>query len=97
MSREKEPLHVAHLPHVWVLLLAQHRHYYKGPLSLCLIQITSTGIFSWRSDMRFPTNLNAPPWDRYCRVICRHRYRRHCHRRQLDHRQQQLYSCIITL
>ena len=31
IRESRSPQHVTHLPHVWDLLLAQNRHWYKGP------------------------------------------------------------------
>ena len=31
IRESRSPQHVTHLPHVWDLLLAQHRHWYKAP------------------------------------------------------------------
>ena len=31
IGESRSPQHVTHLPHVWDLLLAQYRHWYKAP------------------------------------------------------------------
>ena len=31
IKKNRSPQHVTHLPHVWDILLAQHRQWYKAP------------------------------------------------------------------
>ena len=66
VSRSRQHVHIysIYVPHAWDLLLARHRHWYKGPTIQHLIRMTSSWDFADDGPWKI---LGSPPgvqtWD----------------------------------